>query len=397
MLSDAELEALATDVESFRAERTVSWKERDKIGEAICAFANDLPDSRLPGVLFIGLHDRDGSPSGLTVTDELLKTLADFRSDGRIVPIPTIHPYKWRFRGADVAVVEVLPALAPPVRYGGKVHVRIGPRRGVASADEERRLSEKRRSLDVPFELRSVPGATLEDLDLARFADEILPAMVAPDVLEANGRTPLQQLVSLRFATGEGTPTALGILLAGKDPQYFIPCATMQFLRVAGTGLDAPIVDQKEIGGTLQDQMREIDQLVRINVRTRLEIGAFATDVRVPDYPAVALTQLLRNALIHRNYENTHAPCRWTWFEDRIEIVSPGGPYGSVTQENFGQPGVTDYRNLHVASALKEIGFVQKFGAGIGLARKHLAENGNAPAEFAVSATHVMVTLRPRT
>jgi cellulose biosynthesis protein BcsQ len=56
------------------------------------------------------------------------------------------------------------------------------------------------------------------------------------------------------------------------------------------------------------------------------------------------------------------------WFADRVEILNPGGPYGIVTRENFGRPGVTDYRNPLVAESMKVLGYVQRFGAGIAIA-----------------------------
>ena len=63
-----------------------------------------------------------------------------------------------------------------------------------------------------------------------------------------------------------------------------------------------------------------------------------------------------------------------TWYDDRIEITNPGGPFGIVSAANFGKPGVADYRNPNLAEALKVLGFVQKFGAGIATARRALAE-----------------------
>ena len=63
---------------------------------------------------------------------------------------------------------------------------------------------------------------------------------------------------------------------------------------------------------------------------------------------------------------------RVDWFDDRIEIHNPGGPFGSVTQESFGRPGVTDYRNPNLAEAMRALGYVQRFGAGISIARKAL-------------------------
>ena len=77
--TDAELEALLDDLESDKAERKESWSGRTpkKGRQAVCAFANDLPNHNAPGVLFVGgsgchgqrSHLRDGradSHSSLT-------------------------------------------------------------------------------------------------------------------------------------------------------------------------------------------------------------------------------------------------------------------------------------------------------------------------------------------
>ena len=97
---------------------------------------------------------------------------------------------------------------------------------------------------------------------------------------------------------------------------------------------------------------------------------------------------------MHRSYEGTNSPSRVYWFNDRIEIHSPGGAFGVVTRENFGQPGITDYRNPNLAEAMKVLGFVQKFGVGIVTAQKALKDNGNPLAEFQVDASVVLATLR---
>ena len=64
MISIEEIQALLRSTENFRVERTVSTTNMDKFCEAICAFSNDLPDSRQKGYLLIGAHD-DGRLSGL--------------------------------------------------------------------------------------------------------------------------------------------------------------------------------------------------------------------------------------------------------------------------------------------------------------------------------------------
>lgn len=98
-----------------------------------------------------------------------------------------------------------------------------------------------------------------------------------------------------------------------------------------------------------------------------------------------------------RRHLTTAAPVRLTWYNDRVEIYSPGGPYGVVTVENFGQPGVTDYRNPILAEAMGGLGYVQKFGAGLLITRRALEENGNPPAEFTPDPSYVGVIVREAT
>lgn len=99
-------------------------------------------------------------------------------------------------------------------------------------------------------------------------------------------------------------------------------------------------------------------------------------------------------AVLHRNYDGTNAPVHIYWFSNRIEIHSPGGPFGQVSRENFGNPGVTDYRNPHLAEAMRTLGYIQRFGLGIQIARAELIKNNNPAPEFTVEPSHVLVIVR---
>ena len=88
-MENSELERLLTDIESDRVERKASGKRIEEICEAICSFANDLPNHRVPGVLFIGAQN-DGSCANLPITDPLLVMLADLRSNANIHPFPSM-------------------------------------------------------------------------------------------------------------------------------------------------------------------------------------------------------------------------------------------------------------------------------------------------------------------
>lgn len=317
LLTDADLEALLMELESDRAERKQAWAgdAPEKARQAVCAFANDLPGHGQPGVLFIGAHD-DGRPSNIEVTDRLLQTLSDLRTDGKTVPPPSLFVEKRVLRGVAMAVVSVTPSDSPPVRYEGRIWVRFGPRRGMANAQDERTLNERRRFRDKPFDTHPIAGCPLAELSQSTFETEYLPHAVASDVLQANERTYEQRLASTGMVASmdDPTPTVVGLLTLGKSPRSWVPCAYIQYLRVRG--------------------------------------------------------------------------------DDRIEIMNPGGPYGTVTQANFGNAGVADYRNPSIAGVLKTLGFVQRFGFGIADARKSLQDNGNPPLEFQVEPTHVMATVR---
>lgn len=120
--TDTELEALLDDLESDHVERKESFRGDvpKKARQAVCAFANNFLNHDKPGVLFIGAKD-DGTPSGLDITDELLRALADMRSDGNILPLPVMSVDRRHLKGADMAVVTVLPSDMPPVRYNGRI------------------------------------------------------------------------------------------------------------------------------------------------------------------------------------------------------------------------------------------------------------------------------------
>ena len=397
-LTDQELLALLDDLECDRTERKAAWAGDvpEKARQAVCAFANDLPNHGQPGVLFIGAKD-DGSSSNLAVTDRLLQTLSDMKTDGKIVPPPTLTVQQCSLKGAPMAVVTVWPADAPPVRYQGRVWIRIGPRRGLASAQDERILNEKRCWRDRTFDTHPIEGCPLEELNRVAFEHEYLPQAIAADVLAANERSYEERLAStgMLASVDDPTPTVIGVLALGKSPRTWIPCAYIQFLRIRGTQWGDPVADEQEIDGSLDLVLRRIDEKIKATLTVAVDFtSGTATEIRTTPYPLSALQQLIRNAVMHRTYENTNAPVRVYWFDDRIEISNPGGPYGIVTAENFGRPGVSDYRNPTVAAVLKTLGFVQRFGFGIAEARRALAANGNPELQFQVEPTVVLVVVR---
>lgn len=398
-MTDQELAEVIAGGETDRVEfeESLSGNTEESIRQAICAFANDLPRSGESGTVLVGVRD-DGSPADLEVTDRMLIQLADMKTDGNILPPPSLTVRKLVLAGGEVAVVTVYPSDSPPVRCRGVVHIRTGPRRGVATAQDERVLNEKRRHGVLPFDLHPVPSSTPADLDMTRFENEYLPGAFSPETLAANQRTRVEQLAATRMAASveEPLPTVVGLLTMGKNPQDFIPGSYVQFLRIDGTRLTDEVVDSAEMQGAVSDQLRRLDDKLASHNRTAVDFASRFRELRIDTYPMESLQQIVRNAVMHRSYENTNAPTHVYWYNDRIEVMSPGGPYGKVTTTNFGDDGIVDYRNPSLASAMKIMGLVQRFGIGIALARQLLEDSGHPEPEFEVDDNNVRVTVRAR-
>ena len=297
--------------------------------------------------------------------------------------------------GKEVAVVKVEPSDSPPVRFKGTIHIRTGPRRDIANSQDERTLNEKRRHKDAFFDIQPIPTSDVSDLNLIQFEHEYLPQAFAPDILDANERTLEEQLAVTKMIASVDEPfgTVMGVLVLGKNPQDFLPGAYVQFLKIDGNDLTDEILDSETIYGAIPDQIRRLDDKLIAHNRIAVDITSGPLERRTALYPIDAVQQITRNAIMHRTYEATNAPVRVYWYKDRIEVLSPGGAFGSVTAANFGNPRFADYRNPNLAEAMRVLGYVQRFGIGISIARRLLQESGHPELEFEVIDNHVLATI----
>ena len=383
MITRDEVEALLTSKESFRVERTVSTTDKDKFGEAVCAFANDMPDSGKPGYLLIGVHD-DGSLNGLKATDELLKKFAAIRSDGNVLPIPSLAVESFSFPDRDVIVVEVQPSDQPPVRYRGRTWIRIGPRRDIATPAEETILAERKARSFKTFDARPCFEAHLDDLDLDLFTSFYLPRAMDAEALASDDRPLERKMESLRlFNSAYNCPTYAAIILFGKQPTHFLPGAFIQYVEFGGEDKASGVVNENAFKECLVKALPKIDTFIETGVVRKFPVKVSALrEETVRTYPQWAIRELAMNAIMHRDYQG-NAPVRLYQFKSSIEIQNHGGLYGRVRPENF--PNINDYRNPIIAEAMKTLGYVNGYNIGIAEVQRRLKENGNPQAEFDIS------------
>ncbi len=399
--TDAELEAMLDAGESDLVELKSAWNSHSttKSRQAIYAFLNDFPGHGKPGVLFIGVNDQ-GNPVGIKVTDELIQKLTAIKLDGRILPPPSLVIEKRTLKGKDVAIVVAVPSDTPPVRLDGKIWIRVGTSRAIASPQDERILNERRQNLlfqrQAPFELFPVKDATLDALDQVLFERDYLPKAFSPKVSKKIKRNYLQHLSTCKMIGSAElpTPTVLGTLVLGYEPMRWLGGAYIQFMKIEGTALSGRVLDEARISGPVSEMVQKLDWKLASHNRHTMFHQDDLQIKHVWDYPALALAEITRNAIMHKEYEVANAPVRIQWFDDRIEIINGGGPFGDVTPENFGQPGKVSYRNPNLSGAMLTLGLVNYYGTGIELAQEAMRTNGSPPIEFDVQPTTITATLQ---
>ena len=383
MLLKQEIEELLHSTETYRVERTISTGDTDKFQEAICAFSNDLPNSRKKGYLIIGAHD-NGILSGLKVTDALLKKIAAIRSDGNILPLPVMSVDRFEFPEGDLLVAEVSPSELPPVRYRGRTFIRIGPRRDIATEAEERILAERRTSYMATFDTMPCLAAKLSDIDTELTRDKYMEKLIGKDMLAADDRSIEEQLSAVgMYDTEHNCPTNAAMVLFGKRPRRFMPGLYVQYVRFKGEEVSSEVENEIQLEGNYCELLPKLESLLEMSViKKRPVFVSMLREEMVSNFPYTAIRELVMNACMHRDLQS-NMPLRIYEFAHHLEITNAGGLYGNARPENF--PTINDYRNPLIASAMKTMGYVNMFNRGVGQVQTDLKENGNPPAEFVVN------------
>lgn len=107
--------------------------------------------------------------------------------------------------------------------------------------------------------------------------------------------------------------------------------------------------------------------------------------------PEAAFREAIANAMIHRVWD-VESQIRVSMFDDRIEIISPGGLPAGITEEEYLSGKLSVLRNRNLANVFYRLGFVEIFGTGI-LRIKQFYEKGVKQPEFEVSENTIKIAL----
>jgi len=314
--------------------------------------------------------------------------------------------------------VVTLPADAPDKPYKVKrgngawvTPVRVGTTTRDASREEEARLSMQ--SGHLQYDRMSVPGASLDDLDLRRLTDYFRNVR-GQDCPEPGDReTWTRLLINTELMTedrGRAMPSAGGLLLFGSHPKKFMPQAGISAAAYVGTEKDynararatlsGPLVSLFTIFGkdatgpyprlartfsetgavTESGVIEQALDFVRRNIDVHAAIDSGGQRQERWDYPLDAVREAIVNAVAHRDYTISVMDVELSLYSDRIEIISPGRLPNTVTVEKM-RAGYRASRNELIKEVLRDYRYVE--ATGLGVPRKIVAgmraHNGTEP------------------
>lgn len=401
---EAWLRALIAQPEGERLERT-AWFDFDglrrKLGRALCAFANDLSDVQTPAYFLIGVNDdkAGGGLSGYRYRDEDEQKIVNWLRDGLIRPEVSVGIDRFQSEAGDVLALRVAASASAPHRFDQKIWVRLGNSTSEANPTQETRIHDARRHrAGLSFDCMPCSRASMDDLDMEAFYF-YRALTVSPDTIEANHRPLPLQLAALNlFDLKAQAPTYAGLVCFGKTTQagykkgMAAGAGLVQFDQYDGFTLADEVVQSLEINTNLYAAREKIDAWIDAHITQRTYQVGTEEQVRI-NYPKKALRELIYNAVAHRDYALS-ATLQIRWFNDRVEIQSPGTLFPPAHLDNF-QNGVASRRNPAILDVMREIKMIERRGSGIGRAQLWLAQNGNPPAEFEfLGDTVLRVTVR---
>lgn len=356
------------------------------LADTLVAFAN--ADG---GTIVVGM-DASGAFCQDLMMEDIEASLREAQGRCR----PPVH-VEWQSSETELGLPVLLRVPRSPElhsRDDGRVLIRSGRLNRPLGGEEILHLASGKQSGE--FEVSPVPGATFEDLDpdvieeYLHKRQERLPHVI----MDATKNV----LMEIGAVTAAGIPTVSGLLLFGRRPQMFLPKAGLVFVRFPGSSRDAssrtPSMQygrREEINGPLPYIIKETWDVLWQEMNPKAQVDGLTRE-EITDYPPVAVREALVNAVAHRDYKLSGRPIEILMYDDRLEIISPGGLPGYITVENIVDEHFS--RNPRIVNGLYYWGYIEELGTGIDRMIAEMARAGYPMPEFRATPFSFTVVLR---
>jgi ATP-dependent DNA helicase RecG len=346
--------------------------EAERLAETMVAFAN--ADG---GTIFFGLNEQG------QVVDHVL----DEAVQGHLVrallmcrPPVVTHWEQHELPSGTIIALKVPRSPELHALADGRLLMRTGVANRPLGGEAIRHLAATKSSGDFEGEL--IEGATLVDLDKTVLQEYLRLRAESNQRLPSNNLQ--DHLVEIGAMSEDGSPTVAGMLLFGKNPQTYLPQSGIIFVKFLGKearGRDglAGYGRRIEITGPAARMIERAWQIINEEMRVEAIVTGLRREER-PEYPRFAVREALVNAVCHRDYRLSGRRVEIRMYEDRLEVISPGGLPGYITLDNIVEEHFS--RNPRLVAGLFQWGYIEELGLGIDRMIEEMLEFGHAAPNF---------------
>lgn len=380
MLTHEELLELISEVQQHKSElddievKSAHKGTPHRLCESLSAFAN----SSGGGVLILGLDEKhDFSVVGVADVHRLQEEISHIASSEMEPPLrPSFTVID--IEGKTVVAVEIFEL---PVDKKPSFYKPAGLQKGsyLRVANTNRQMTDYEifgyvsGRTQPTFDEDPAKDDVFDNLDstkLEEYIARLKKTRPQATFLNQSFEQVLTQLRIVKNIDGIYRPTLAGLLMFGKYPQAFEPQLVITFLQYYGTteAEKTPrgerFLDNKKFEGPIPEMVEGAVNYIMASIRkSSLIEGLYRRDI--PEYPEEAVREAVLNAIAHRDYSHfvrgSYVQIRL--FADRIEIQSPGGLYGTVTEETIEEEQST--RNRILMRLMEDLHLVENRGSGI--------------------------------
>ncbi len=356
----------------------------DRLAETLVAFANS--DG---GTVIFGIGQNREPATEVPLPEEIEYAL--HAALLRCQPIVNTEWQAWEEENVPLYGVRVPRSSELHSLDDGRVLVRSSAKNQPLGGEAIRHLAATKSSGD--FEMEVVAGATWDDMDesiIASFQEKWEERH--QHRWASNGKALLR---SFGVITDRGEITVAGLLLFGKEPQFFLPQADLIFVRSRGRELRGPnglpgYEQRLEVKGPLPRLLEESWYAIFKEMRTRAVVRNLKREEE-PEYPPFAVREALVNAVAHRDYRLRGRRIEVRLFSDRLEVSSPGGLPGYITLDNIVEEHFS--RNPRLVNVLFQWGYIEALGLGIDRMIEDMVNSGHPQPRFRATTYNFTVVL----
>ena len=343
----------------------------------VCAFAN--ADG---GIIVVGISDKTRRIEGVDHREkdvnELLRVPMDFCSPTVPFAHELVECVDAKGKPNHVLVFHIEASPFVHENQAHDVYMRVGDKSKLLSYDDRLTLT-----LDKglrSFEDFLVPDSSYEDIEesyLKEYLDLIGYSKSPREYL-------LQNKNFAKEKEGELQLSVAAILLFGKKPQSFFPRARVRFIRYEGTeekfGAEMNVIKDVTFEGRILEQIRQAVAYIQTQIKERTYLtagGIFTTEL---EYPEFVRTELVVNAVTHRDYSIRGTEIQIKMFDDHLVVESPGNLPSQVKINKIRNSHFA--RNSHIAEYLKDYKYVKDFGEGVDRMCREMEAQGLPKPEY---------------